>query len=1074
MRLVSCRLALPAALAVSFAITGDAGAQNKAAVFTTPPQASPATTATPAPPLPGGCAAPSKLQCADANWYKTGCAAAPATKQPMLNYCTWVFKNEWFNTPGGARTTLFPTAAPSLTPIITPARRIDRGKAVTAGTTNRPVGKRRFGGLTPPAGNGTGTTSVGRVGSLNWTPRSARSSNGSFASMSTASYLPLMSGVDRDLEIFRAPGAQATNPTLMAKANDLNIALTTRPQFITQGPAVNSCEEYAFKRWGDYSTYSRAAKMLGRNWRQIYNAAMDPQSPVFINKQLAQYSVAAPTPKQIIEKITGNHWPDPNVKPNETAKWFHDPFLPLNAYFAVKPTWIGKPGMNVSAQDQVRINQAQQARSGGIRVKSDTSPLGIHREAKTRFDTVYGNPHDDEFADIAKRKKAYHTKLAERMDVLASMVCAKASDPCFKCSARPAPPAGRGFQMPAGFQKIRDMIGGWPVINPADLSVLWQTGNAMQDLRSLTVLGLMAPGMQEFESAALGANSANRSAQPGGQTIPMSGNRPAGAPGGAGAGGQQMGYADTCIGGLAAQGAQLEAQLTSIEKSLSKLLVNELSYGDRGCLANPGSGNANICEWSYELFASETAHLFDEEVEQDFQGCRADITAAAQAANVSGFSNVTKVAANQALVFPCVWRGDFTGNAPNLRKFIELNGSYHAKSCEVWRQQAAVQQQQQSIADDMSGMKWKPADGEIYDDAVDSMTLGERASLGAYFDYATDWKVKRTGRSNSSDPMSSCMFEGSANSKIAAGIYFFDEDLELLKFDGGGTGKAAGLSARATFTYLDIETFSKKTPLNARVDNVASESFAPVGIPKVNLGGGEVDFWVTIGPVPVHIVFGAVATAGVSYQFTGKAGNNCSNLNAPTNLKAISTIEPWVRADAYADASIDVVVASAGVRLDLLLLRLGMPLSVNVTNTQTPNWRFANGGRISIDMLSGRLTGYVEVGVAPLEESFDATIFAWDGFHTDVASWGLDKNLSNAIMRVANAYQVTNDNVKCVCDSGANFCCSGVPCLTSACASSQKKVNGVNQICSFTQADVNAFSGQTADPIRKACSQYVR
>lgn len=619
---------------------------------------------------------------------------------------------------------------------------------------------------------------------------------------------------------------------------------------------------------------------------------------------------------------------------------------------------------------------------------------------------------------------------------------------------------------------------GLPVSYPSDIFAELQTGNAVRDQKSLIFIEqISTQAMSDLETAA-------------GVRV----NGKLGGPGAAGGGlrkekalpefaqvkpaNPSAPFNTQCMNQLAARRNQLNSALENTEKMLTRLLVNELSYGARGCLADPGLNNVNLCDWSYELMASEVSTLFDEEMENDLRECAGEIQSANQAAATTGFEPVTKNANKQKLVFPCVWRQDFAANAPLLKKFMELNGNMFARYCEVEHQNTQVALQQAGIANDIRGMKWKPADGELYDDALDALTLGEPSVLGAFFDYSTNWKLKRTYMKPDAGPMGACKFDGSAKSKVSAGIDFFGEKLELALLDGNGAATGNTTSGSVIFQYLDFQSRSFKRPgqLNTSWN---SQTFAPSPEPFINLGGGEVDFWFTIGPVPIHIIFGAVATAGVGYKFTGKSGDNCANFNNPTGFNVQSEISPFARADAYADASIDVVVVSAGVRLDLLLLRLGVPLGVNVQNTSGTNWRFLNGGKITIDMLSGRMTGYVEVGVAPLEESFEATIFSWDGFHFDVGTWGLDREITGNVIRIATAGTVTTENVQCACPvtttSDNNYCCSKIPCPDGAPnCSARKKVDGQWQQCAFRREEYDAIVKRNGTTMPFECRQFIK
>jgi hypothetical protein len=56
--------------------------------------------------------------------------------------------------------------------------------------------------------------------------------------------------------------------------------------------AVDSCAEYAFQRWYDFTHFKNEARALSRNYRAVYNLAFDPKSDVNLEKAtLKQFAV---------------------------------------------------------------------------------------------------------------------------------------------------------------------------------------------------------------------------------------------------------------------------------------------------------------------------------------------------------------------------------------------------------------------------------------------------------------------------------------------------------------------------------------------------------------------------------------------------------------------------------------------------------------------------------------------------------------------------------------------------------------------------------------------------------------
>lgn len=1057
-------------------------------------QASPAYNLPAAPALPAGCAAPTREQCADSTWYASdACAKDPAKAQAMKDYCTWVFQKAWSDTQADAHPTLFPGSAPnSANPVMAPGTRVDHGKSVPAVKMNRPTDKRRYGGTVPKGARNPAAP----LKTLDWTPSRVTQGGGSYAAAQAAAILPQLGPVAQKLQPLRV--RPATDAALRQAAAALGAALDQKPPYVSPGPSVSSCEEYAHKRWGEWSDFAVAAKKLGINYRQIYKLAMDPTSKYFINKEILRQTGSAEwIPYQ---SFLGRNYPnwlysDPNYASQFMPGWniggrngVTQPYwwvrgqingssqdadaLPPNAFVVQSPMWLDDPKAItangkalITAQEIQQVKAAVAARrvvaTGTVKpviAKNDRSPLGVHREMKMLFDSKYGNPLDDELADADKRTGTYQDLLAKANDIRAELVCLSAADPCFRCHPAPNPTAS----LPAGLGQLHDRITGAPVINPGTASALWQTGSLASRMHSLANLSQMGGVLNElYKGAAAAAPGAKQKAPP--VLGQVRGAAPA--------------PANTCEADLAAKRAPVEDAYYGVTQQLTRMLANELKYGDRGCLANPGADAGNLCDWSYAKFAALTTTMFDDKVEADFQMCQSTVAAAMAPLNPkppgNSFAAILKNPPNQSLVFPCTQRRDFTGSAPDVNWFIKIHDTYEGRWCEAARQNESIKQQQAAILGDLKGIKWKP--GEISDKTADLNVLGDRDSLGAYFDYSADWSMKRFGQPVGGDEMKSCQFQGDGGANVKTGIYFFGDDLELFSLTSHGTANDApkvSMNAR----YFDIDSLSHKTlkDFKDRPVPAGTEYKVPLVQPPISLGGIEYGFWVQIGPVPLHIVFGAAATAGLDYNFSGAGGNNCADLKKPSGFKIRSEVEPWVKADAYADASVDVLIASAGVRLDLTLLRLGIPIGINVKSVGS-NYEFKNGGRISIDMLAGRLSAYAKVGIGPLSASFDVTIFGWDGFHTDIPLFGMDKTLSDGVVRVAMAKSVDPGSVKCSCAPG--FCCSNLTCPNkndAVCLASTKVTQNEPHVCTFNKNDYQAIQTSAQSTTYTYCGWFVK
>ncbi len=1025
----------------------------------------------PEPPLPAGCVKPTAENCADSAWLGAdACWKDSGKNAAMRALCNWTILKAWNDANATIDPTLFPKSAPnSVYPpaLLTPAQRVEHGKRMTAQPSSRPGEKRRFPGWSP---HGQIGTRVASPTTLAMTPKVARGGGGSYATLSTPHIVQSLGPVHRELGSFRGVPVKNINGNRVftERANAVSALLLDRPPFVSTGDAVSSCEEYAYKRWGDYSRFSFAAKRLGRNYRQVFNIATDPRSHSFINKMTLNQIGTEPTPRQISEVFK---YP---VKP-----------LPPNAFIAGGAGWLDSAVSTTDAKGKSLITDLQKATIKALvaaphplQAITDRTPLGIHREMKALFDSKY-DPLDEELDDISKRASDYLALLRQRASLVVENICTGAGDPCHRCRPWESPP----LTMPVGLQGLKDGVGGPAIIDPIDLKDRFRGGSKYGQLSALTQIQKVAGAVSNFRASGPGAGGGLKQKGPevlgqmrrgggAGPEIPPIKQPPQIQP--------PVGPSQNqCMTALASKHAQVSGAMTEIERQLTRLLVNELAFGDRSCLADPRGALGNLCDWSYQEFALTMSTLFDADVEADFKECRSHITA--DIAHVSptptaarAFTTVVKNAPNQYFLYPCTARRDFTTNAASVFTYIDWeNDEHNGRWCEAKRVNAGIAQQQDAIRDAMTGVQWEPATGTLFDWAHDSQGLGDASTLGASFEYDSKWTMTKTGAPKGGDPLMSCRFVGAAHSNIDAKIQFFGTELNLLKLDGATESDPTTVSVTAQ--YLDIDTMSTKT----LPGTIAGKRLAPgetynvaLADPPVNLGGIEYSFWFTIGPIPIHVVFGAVATAGVDYRLEGAVGDNCADPKLSSGFKLVAEAKPYARADAYADASVDVGVASAGVRLDLNLLNLSIPIGVHVTSS-AEGYEFKNGGTVEIDMLSGHLSAYAHVGVSPFDATYNAEIFGWDGFHASAPVFGLDKKIPQGVVRIAMAGRATGASVSCMCT--ATECCSNATCepgVGGACPG-VKAIGSAKYYCTYNKTDYAEMTSRSTYGAPHTCFKYV-
>jgi len=376
------------------------------------------------------------------------------------------------------------------------------------------------------------------------------------------------------------------------------------------------------------------------------------------------------------------------------------------------------------------------------------------------------------------------------------------------------------------------------------------------------------------------------------------------------------------------------------------------------------------------------------------------------------------------------------------------------------------------------------------DTESDGEQMGESGSLGAKFDYATEWSLKRTKslKTNGNEVSTqSCKFEGSASQVASANIDFFTGSYELFSTNSKvSTEPSSNMSHTAKWRDLEAGEDRYLAPRTLAKNFNPADEVVPRGTPlPIYLAADDWTYWIVIAEFPVKITFGYSASAGLIFNFAARGGDNCSDttLKSATNFRLLTTAEPWVRADAFADASLTYPgVASAGVRLDLLLLKLSLPMGVDVSNLNGDSWSFRVGGRINIEMLSGMLSAYVSVGAFPLEATFWAKLMEWDGFHDSFPLWGMERAIPSAGIRAVLAKFPDISNVACM-DRTNNAACSNLASVTNpsktAPATGDYKTLNPNDtdpnkardwwLCRFNEADRSKLT-----KYKDACKDFTR
>lgn len=148
----------------------------------------------------------------------------------------------------------------------------------------------------------------------------------------------------------------------------------------------------------------------------------------------------------------------------------------------------------------------------------------------------------------------------------------------------------------------------------------------------------------------------------------------------------------------------------------------------------------------------------------------------------------------------------------------------------------------------------------------------------------------------------------------------------------------------------------------------------------------EWSFRFSIGPVPCKGTIGFMGAVGVKYGFE----------IVPIQISAYAV--PFASTKVFAQVGVDIVVASAGVGGQLVLIEDSLTLqgSFAVTFEEQPSLVLELSGKDTLNCLSGSLYAFVAVDFWLVSWKGKFDIFKWDGFKTDVdifkfrTTWGPD------------------------------------------------------------------------------------
>lgn len=455
-------------------------------------------------------------------------------------------------------------------------------------------------------------------------------------------------------------------------------------------------------------------------------------------------------------------------------------------------------------------------------------------------------------------------------------------------------------------------------------------------------------------------------------------------------------------------------RLHDVDRELEALIVSAF---DAGCY---GDDIANPCEWTPKVFVEELLAHYGER-EALYQRCL-DETAAEGFADLGGRSfgvNLDRDGDRDATRYPYYWnreypsryyacgveladfpvldrRPDEPGVAlPQLDDCFDCNQwnrdtrlvTHYLNCIGPWKRLLLemVEEEVAELIDDNGNARLLEQKGEWWQ-------LGNN-TFGAYAGYGFGWAIGgfEAYKDARGDPDLRCDMTPEMYGHLDLAATVFGGDVAILDASGhmrfGEGGFPDGLPVTPTGrrtveeNQVDLE-FLGETIFNGRLQQGDDGfNFVTGGTLELReIFSASATF--TIGFVPVTVSAGLSGIVGLSYSLGGAGPDGAGDC---TLIEARGMLIPFLAIAAFASASINAVVAEAGVKIELTLVRLDLPFIGRVALEMHPQ-TVRLIGELKLDLVVTLLSGRVLLFLRLLWETFELELFSWDGprFSTNI------------------------------------------------------------------------------------------
>ncbi|MCA9525092.1 MAG: hypothetical protein KC549_02200, partial [Myxococcales bacterium] len=459
---------------------------------------------------------------------------------------------------------------------------------------------------------------------------------------------------------------------------------------------------------------------------------------------------------------------------------------------------------------------------------------------------------------------------------------------------------------------------------------------------------------------------------------------------------------------LATGGPQSLDYLRHLQRGLMAIDAEiEAALHDAEALGCLDLGFANPCDWSPRHFAQRVQDLYGPERETDFRHCQEN-TPDGFAAIIGHDLGIQHEGERK---YPAIRP---TPGADLVTCFVGADATLGAApdedcaDCNGWHHGTALVDQYFQCVEGYKALILDIVEAELGPEALNAdKTLKLRGSSGELYQLGDDnfnvtlaygfgWSLGEFEGFMDDETENHCQLkpEGYGHFDIEATALFFTQSLIHASAHarlGDGAGDDLPLPASVTPNRLEVQILDEDLfdPIDTVVDhqfNVVQDEWSEGG----TLVSVQATF--TIVFVPVTIKGGIAGKIGVAYGIDGEVPLEPQTGNCDV-IRFTGNFSPFAQVDGFASVTIDAVIAEAGLRIDLTIIRIDLPFDVTVAISIVEGGEVVLAIQTNLDLVVSLLSGALSVYFRIVWEEYKGVIFAWDGLR-------FETNLLNAQLEV--------------------------------------------------------------------------